>query len=65
VPIPLKACATLILISLYLGGPQTVRYGFAAVSRLPRPFPMMKIAAQNPPKDRCKRHGHAISEPTP
>ena len=65
VPIPLKACAILILISLYLGGPQTVRYGFAAVSKLPSPFPIMNIAAQNPPKDRYNRQGQATKEPTP
>jgi hypothetical protein len=38
-----------------------VMYGFAAVSRDPRPLPMMKIAAQKPPKDRLRMHGHAAS----
>ena len=37
-------------------------YGLAAVSRLPRPLPMMKMAAQNPPKECFTRHGQAIKE---
>jgi hypothetical protein len=56
---PLNACEKLIRISEYFGGPQTVIYGFAAVSREPNPLPMMKIAAQNPPKDLFRMHGHA------
>ena len=55
----------MIRISEYFGGPQTVIYGFAAVSKLPRPFPMMKIAAQKPPKDLYKMQGQATSDPTP
>lgn len=62
---PLKACAMLILISLYLGGPQTVRYGFAAVSSDPRPLPVMKMATQKPPKERYTSAGQAMSEPMP
>jgi hypothetical protein len=37
-------------------------YGFAAVSRLPRPLPMIKMAAQKPPKERYKMHGHATKD---
>jgi hypothetical protein len=48
-----------------LGGPQTVIYGFAAVSKLPNPLPIIKIAAQNPPKDLYKIQGQATSDPTP
>lgn len=65
VPIPLKACEKLMRISEYFGGPHTVMYGFAAVSRLPRPFPIMKIAAQKPPKERFRMQGHAIRDPMP
>ena len=65
VPMPLNACAILILISLYLGGPHTVRYGFAAVSREPKPLPVMKMATQKPPKERYTRAGQAMSEPMP
>lgn len=62
---PLKACEKLILISEYFGGPQTVIYGFAAVSKLPNPLPIMKIAAQKPPNERYKMQGQATSDPTP
>jgi hypothetical protein len=62
---PLKACEKLILISEYFGGPQTVIYGFAAVSKLPSPFPIMKIAAQKPPKLLFKMQGQATRDPTP
>lgn len=62
---PLKACEKLILISEYFGGPQTVMYGLAAVSKLPKPLPMMKIAAQKPPNDLYKMQGHATSDPMP
>lgn len=41
------------------------RYGFAAVSRDPKPFPITNIAAQKPPKERWSRHGHAINAPMP
>jgi hypothetical protein len=40
-------------------------YGFAAVSKLPNPLPIMKIAAQKPPKDRFRMQGHATREPMP
>jgi hypothetical protein len=40
-------------------------YGFAAVSREPKPFPMIKIAPQKPPNDLRTRHGQAISAPIP
>ena len=63
VPIPLKACEMLMRISEYRGGPQTVMYGFAAVSRDPSPLPMTKMAAQKPPKDLCRIHGQAINAP--
>jgi hypothetical protein len=62
---PLKACEKLILISEYFGGPQTVIYGLAAVSKLPSPFPIMKIAAQKPPKLLFKMQGQATRDPTP
>lgn len=62
---PLKACEKLILISEYFGGPQTVMYGFAAVSKLPNPFPIIKIAAQKPPNDLYKMQGQATRDPTP
>lgn len=64
-PIPLNAWAMLILISEYFGGPQTARYGFAAVSREPSPLPMTKMAAQKPPKEPLTRHGQAIKDPNP
>lgn len=38
-------------------------YGFAAVSRDPSPFPMMKIAAQKPPNDLYRMQGHATKAP--
>lgn len=41
------------------------RYGFAAVSRLPKPFPMTKVAAQKPPNERYTRHGQVSSAPVP
>ena len=63
VPMPLNACEMLIRNSEYFGGPQTVIYGFAAVSREPSPFPIMKMAAQKPPKDLCRMQGHAINAP--
>lgn len=37
----------------------TVIYGLAALSRLPSPLPMMKIAAQKPPKEWYNKHGQA------
>ncbi len=52
VPIALKAWAKLMRSSEYRGGPQTERYGFAAVSRDPSPLPHMKVAPQNPPNER-------------
>jgi hypothetical protein len=42
-----------------------VMYGFAAVSRDPRPLPMTNMAAQKPPKERLRRQGQAIREPIP
>jgi len=42
-----------------------VMYGLAAVSKDPKPLPMMNIAAQKPPKDRCKMQGHATNAPIP
>ncbi len=65
VPTPLKAWEMLIRNSAYRGGPQMVMYGLAAVSRLPRPLPIMKMAAQKPPKERCRMQGHATRAPTP
>ena len=62
---PLKACEKFILISLYFGGPQTVIYGFAAVSKLPNPLPIIKIAAQNPPKLLFRIQGQATKDPIP
>ena len=41
-----------------------VMNGFAAVSREPRPFPMMKIDAQKPPNDFALIQGIAIKAPT-
>ena len=38
--------------------------GFAAVSREPSPFPMMKIDMQKPVKDLALIHGIAINAPT-
>lgn len=61
----MKACEKLILISEYFGGPQTVIYGFAAVSKLPNPLPMIKMAAQKPPNERFRIQGHATSDPMP
>jgi hypothetical protein len=52
-------------ISANFGGPQTVMYGFAAVSRLPSPFPMMKMHVQNPPKDLALMAAMARRAPTP
>jgi hypothetical protein len=37
--------------------------GFAAVSRDPSPFPIMKMAAQKPPKDLALIHGIEIKAP--
>lgn len=47
---PLKAWLRLMRISEYLGGPQTVMYGLAAVSSEPRPLPMTKMQTQKPAK---------------
>lgn len=51
--------------SEYLGGPQTAMYGFAAVSREPRPLPMTKMAAQKPPNDSALMAGMARIAPRP
>lgn len=40
-------------------------YGLAAVSRDPRPLPIMKMATQNPPKDLARMQGHATNAPIP
>ena len=40
-------------------------YGLAAVSKEPSPFPMIKMAAQNPPKDRARMQGQATNAPIP
>lgn len=40
-------------------------YGFAAVSKLPNPLPIIKIAAQKPPNERFRMQGHATSDPIP
>ena len=42
-----------------------VIYGFAAVSRDPRPLPMTKMAIQNPANDFARMQGNAISAPMP
>jgi hypothetical protein len=41
-----------------------VMKGLAAVSREPRPFPMIKIDAQKPPNDFALIQGIAIKAPT-
>jgi hypothetical protein len=55
-------------LTKYAGRPgnlQTARYGLAAVSSDPKPFPITKVAAQKPPNERYTRHGQASSAPTP
>lgn len=64
-PIPVKDCETFMRISKYLGGPQTAMYGFAAVSRDPRPLPMTKMPAQNPQKLLLLMAGMASRDPRP
>jgi hypothetical protein len=44
---------------------QTAKYGFAAVSSDPSPLPITNVAAQNPPNERYRRHGHASRAPSP
>jgi len=40
-------------------------YGLAAVSNVPRPLPMMKVAPQKPPKLRLSAAGHMRRAPMP
>jgi hypothetical protein len=46
-------------------GPLLAMYGLAAVSREPRPFPMMKMQAQKPPNECSLMAGIARRAPSP